>query len=286
MSLSKRHPQKQTDLRKGFLGIILVGCLCGGALALYATQLTLTATQSGTVSPGGCTINNWIGCNSALGSSYATLLGMPTGWWGFLLYLGMALAVAFALMSKDKGRAGSAVAAVFVFVLGAVLFSFYKAYHLALLKAVCPVCIGMYIINVVILALLVRALRLADSEAGHFLLQYFKSVFGRPSTLTFSPQPVLFSALAVSLFSLGYLGLEKYEQDRQKGASLQSSLAAHFAQKPVSLKIDTTATAWGNRASRITIVEFSDFECPACSAAASRFGEIMRRTKMRCAFTF
>jgi protein-disulfide isomerase/uncharacterized membrane protein len=278
MNSNKQNALKQAGLRKGPLWAILVCCLCGGGLALYATRLTLTAAQSGTVNASGCTINNWIGCNSALASSYATLLGMPTGWWGFLLYLGTALAVTFAALSKDKARANSTAAAALVFALGAVLFSFYKAYHLVLLKAVCPVCIGMYTINLAIVALLVRALRLADNEVGRFLAQYFKSVLGRPeaSGLTFSPQPVLFSALAVSLFSLGYLGLEKYEHGRQKSASIKDNLAAHFAQKPVAMDLDTSAAAWGNRNSKITIVEFSDFECPACGAAATRFGDIIK----------
>jgi protein-disulfide isomerase/uncharacterized membrane protein len=241
--------------------------------------VTLNAAKSGAGSAGGCSINNWISCNSALTSSYATLLGVPSGWWGFLLYLGTALAVSFAALSKDKDRASSTAAAALVFALGAVLFSFYKAYHLVLLKAVCPVCIGMYAINLAIVALLVRALQLTDNEVGGFLARYFKSVLGRPAGLTFSPQPVLFSALAVSLFSVGYLGLEKYEHGQQKSASIKDNLAAHFAQKPVAMDIDTSAAAWGNRNSKITIVEFSDFECPACGAAATRFGDIIKEYK-------
>ncbi|KAA0229392.1 hypothetical protein EDS67_11920 [candidate division KSB1 bacterium] len=277
MNVKKQPPRQSVNLRKGSLWAALLCCLLGGGLALYATNVTLTAAQSGTVNAGGCSFNNWISCNSALTSGYATLLGMPSGWWGFLLYLGMALAVIFAALSKDKDRASSTTAAALVFSLGAVLFSFYKAYHLVLLKAVCPVCIGMYAINLAIVALLVRALQLTDNEVWRFLAQYFKSVLGRPAGLGFSPQPVLFSALAVSLFSVGYLGLEKYEHGQQKSASIKDNLAAHFAQKPVAMDVDSSAAAWGNRNSKITIVEFSDFECPACGAAATRFGDIIKQ---------
>ena len=279
MNSQKQNAPKRTDLRKGALWAVLICCFLGGSLALYATNVTLNAAKYGAGSAGGCSINNWISCNSALASSYATLLGVPSGWWGFLLYLGMALAVIFAALSKDKDRASSAAAAALIFALGAVLFSFYKAYHLVLLKAVCPVCIGMYALNLAIVALLVRVLGLGDNEVGGFLVQYFKSVLGRPASLAFSPQPVLFSALAVSLFSLGYLGLEKYEHGQQKSASIKDNLAAHFAQKPVTMDLDSSAAAWGNRNSKITIVEFSDFECPACGAAATRFGDIIKAYK-------
>ena len=279
MNVKKQYPQQRTGLRKGPLWAVLICCLLGGSLALYATNVTLNAAKYGAANAGGCSINNWISCNSALTSSYATLLGMPTGWWGFLLYLGTAFAVTFAALSKDKDRASSTAAAALVFALGAVLFSFYKAYHLVLLKAVCPVCIGMYAINLAVVALLVRALLLAENEVGGFLVRYFKSALGRPAGLTFSPQPVLFSALAVSLFSVGYLGLEKYEHSQQKSASVKDNLAAHFAQKPVAMDVDSSAAAWGNRNSKITIVEFSDFECPACGAAATRFGDIIKEYK-------
>lgn len=279
MNSKKQNPLQHYGLRKGPLWVILLCCLLGSGLALYATNVTLHAAQYGAANAGGCSINNWISCNSALTSHYATLLGVPSGWWGFLLYLGIALAVTFAALSKDQDRASSTTAAALTFALGAVLFSFYKAYHLVLLKAVCPVCIGMYALNLAIVVLLVRALRLTDNEVGRFLAQYFRSVLGRPAGLAFSPQPVLFSALAVSLFSLGYLGLEKYEHGQQKSASLKDNLAAHFAQKPVAMEIDSAAAAWGNRNSKITIVEFSDFECPACGAAATRFGDIIKAYK-------
>lgn len=278
--------QQQAGLRKGYLLGVIPCTLIGSGLALYTVKLTFNAAKNGLDSAGGCSFNNWIGCNSVFATRYATMLGMPTGWWGFLLYVGIALAVTFAALSKNKARAISTMAAVLIFALAAVLFSFYKAYHLVVLKTICPFCIGMYIMNIAIAVLLVRALRLTDDEVGRFLGQYFKSVVGRASSLTFAPQPVLFSALAISLFSLGYIGLEKYQQVQQQSAMIKSRLASHFAQQPVTMDIDTSAAAWGNRNSKITIVEFSDFECPSCSRAANRFRDIIKDYQHEVQFFF
>lgn len=286
MNLKKNNPSKVTGLRRWALWAVLVCCIAGGGLALYATNLTLNIAKYGLGNTAGCSFNNWISCDTALASSYATVLGIPSAWWGFLFYLGTALTVIFAALGKNKDRGYAATAAVFILAFGAVLFSFYKAYHLVLLKTVCPFCISMYILNVMILALLVRALGLSDDEAGGFLMQYFKSALGRPSRLGFAPQPVLFSALAIALFSLGYNGFEKYGQYQQTSESLHRELSAHFEQKPVSLEIDSSAAVWGKGDGRLTIVEFSDFECPACDAAAFRFRDIINEYQNEVRFHF
>lgn len=246
----------------------LIFCALGGWLALLATDKTFKIARYGLTNPGGCSINDWISCDAVHATSYANLLGIPVAWWGFLFYLWIFWTIAFSLFSKDRNRATATVAAAVIMSSGALVFSLYKSFHLWKLEVLCPVCVGMYLVNFVILLLLAQALGLNFRKFANFIVDYVKSVFGRKSNLNFSPQPVLYSALVISLFSLGHIGITNYEKYSQTaGYNIERALQAHFQQDFITIEVDSGAV-WGNPQAEIIIVEFSDFECPACQVAA------------------
>jgi len=242
----------------------------GGVLSLYATQLTYRIASSGVVEVSGCTINSWINCDAAHASSYATLLGIPVAWWGFLFYAFVGLIALYATQTKDSGSAAGGVTVAWIMSLAAVAFSVYKAFNLYSLGVLCLVCLGMYGVNIGLAVLLPMALGLGFGQWGGHLSKYVKELMGTETDLAFDPKPVRYGTLLVVLFGLGLIGMKNYA-DRRLGnqeINLEAEVTAHFRQAAFELAIPEDAVVWGNPDAEITVVEFGDFQCPACREAA------------------
>lgn len=120
----------QPDLNKNALWIAVVLAGIGAALAFYATQLTFSIESQGIVEASGCSINDFVNCDVANASSYAKMFGVPVAWFGFLFYLFAGLSALFGATSSSTRQPASFIAMALVLSIGAVLFTFVKAYHL------------------------------------------------------------------------------------------------------------------------------------------------------------
>ena len=283
MTLSK-SPSEKPKVSKGYLLAALLCCIGGGTLALYATNLTLLLANHLTVSNDGCSINEWISCNAVLSTKFAIVFGLPVAWLGFLFYLWAAITLIVALLRKDMEKSAASASAVLVGGSIAVLFSIYKAFQLVMLEKLCPVCVGMYIINISIVMLLMPALGLKYLQYGVFLIEYFKNLIGIASRLTFSPRPVLYSIAVIWILTLGYVGMVRYENyfpgikeaKEEKPFNLEEVLTDHFDKSPVEIRVDPDAAVIGDKDAVITIVEFADFECPACKMLMDSMHKILK----------
>ena len=141
---AKREP-RAAAASKGFvratpnwplLALSLLGC----ALAGYLSWTTLAG---GSVQ--GCSAGS--GCDVVLSSRWATLLGLPTAFWGLLTYLALA-AIAFNARADQQWRLGWTVAFF------GVLYSVYlTTVSLTILHAACPYCLTSLTLMTVIFAL-------------------------------------------------------------------------------------------------------------------------------------
>jgi len=198
------------------------------------------------------------------------LFGVPVAWWGFLFYVVAALMLFYAARTGNKDGAAGAVAVVWALSLFAVVFSIAKAFNLVSLGVLCLVCVGMYVANLGLAIMTPIALRVPFKEAGSFLTEYAKGLVGKSTSLNFSPRPLRHGLWVVSLFGLGFVGIKNYEINNNPQAQFDMSRAinAHFRQAPRTITVDPDAPIWGNPNGSITVVEFADFQCPACREAA------------------
>ena len=106
------------------LGISIVGML----LTAYLTFTSLTGS-----SVKGCSAGS--GCDVVLSSRWATMFGLPTSFWGFLAYAGLA-AIAFIKGAEKHWRYAWTAS-----LLGVAYSVYLSTVSLTVLKAACPYCL-------------------------------------------------------------------------------------------------------------------------------------------------
>ena len=275
--IQEQEMSEKSNFSKIYLWGVLLFTILGGALSYYSTNLTYQLTLTGLVDPSGCSVNEWISCDAVLATRFAKMFGIPVALFGFLYYLTIAFFALLSVASKDIKRSTASIAIALGLSIGAVLFSFYKAYQLITMQVLCPVCIGMYIANFAILILLIKSPGLSLKNIGSFLGSYLKSVFGRKTRWEFSHQPIVYAIFITWVFIIGYSGVYFFEKDipKPKDFNLEAALTEHFEQDPFDIKIDPDAAFRGNPDAEVTIVEFSDFECPACRIVSQQLTGIL-----------
>ena len=268
---------EKSNLSKIYLWGVLLFTILGGALSYYSTNLTYQLALTGLADPSGCSVNEWISCDAVLATRFAKMFGIPVAWLGFLYYLSITFLSLLAIVSKDIKRSLSSIALSSIISIGAILFSFYKAYQLIQMQVLCPVCVSMYVVNFAIFILLIMSSGFSFKKIGSFLGSYLKSVFGRKSPWEFSHQPLVYAIFLTWVFIIGYLGVYYFEKDIPvpKAINLEKAIKEHFKQDTVDIAIDPDAAFRGNPEADVTIVVFSDFECPSCRITASQLNSIL-----------
>ncbi len=274
----------KTIPHKQYLYGVLLLTIIGGLLAYYSTQLTYQLAGLGSIGPGSCHVNTWINCESVLSTPSAMAFGIPVAWFGFLYYLFITFTILLALLSRKQKQIYSLSALAILLSGIAVFFSFYKAYELFQLKVLCPVCVGMYLVNIGIFILVMKSCGLSLKKAGHFLSFYMRSFFRKNSS-----QPTTAIAIVTTwVFIVGFLGVHHLKGNVPKPEEilLAKYVEEHFQQTPIDIKMDANGPYKGNLLSGVTIVEFSDFECPACKMLSSVLQPILEEYQNEVAFHF
>jgi len=253
-----------------------------------------------------CNINAAFNCDAVNSSAWSEILGVPLAAWGIIFYLMMLLVSTLGFSSSLIGVAES----------GAVLFSFAfisSLFSIALffisefvVHSICLVCAGMYLVNFLSLAVsfglkkpngLFAALKLA----GGYIFSRLLMVFGF-KTAPSEQEGVLsrFSFLVLVLavfagFSLSDFFLVRFiypKRQEHEVARLAGDAAKEWRKAKVDkleLKSGSALEAdysYGDPNSPIQVVEFLDFECPACRHFQTEFDELRAQYSSKLHYTF
>jgi protein-disulfide isomerase/uncharacterized membrane protein len=258
-------------IRRWALWAAVAAAAVGVAFAVLSTHNWLRIRSEGLEQASYCALSATINCDLVSASSYAAFLGVPIAWWGVCFYAAVGgLALLCALSRRD--RRATAAAAWFLSC-GGLLYSFYLAYiSFYVLGVLCVECMGMYAANIALFLLLFAALGVPSTATARFVRDYAMALVGRSSNLGFRPQ-ALGHALAVALVFLVGWGIfasveAKGKEERPTGASVDEKVKAFYMQSLHDIPIDPRWPVWGNPDAKVTIVEFSEYQCPFCRLSA------------------
>lgn len=262
-------------MRKRWLTAAFIASMLGLVAAGISISEYIHIQKAGLEQNSFCTINEVINCDVINASSYATLFGIPAAAWGFLFYLVVAVYALFIRASKTEKQ--GALSFLTALTLVGFVWSLRMAYVAwFVLHAVCLICISMYVIDIFLLVAILAAGRIGIKDR-------IKNTFSKK---------IISSALAaVIIFGIGYVFALSSVKDLSptlSDADIETVVAAHFRQSLYDIKPEDIAKApvWGNKDARITMVEFSDFQCPFCRVAAFNIVPYLNEFKNDVKFVF
>jgi protein-disulfide isomerase len=201
-----------------------------------------------------CDVNQEMSCDAVLGSSHATFLGTPVASWGILGWL-VALGLSFwTFGSTGRDRI---TRATYVLALAGVILSislYYLVVSIVLIGVFCPICLSMDATALAFFAVAAVQVRLLQP--------------GAPKS--WQPKPLLGGAALAALVAIGVLVAGQEDPVAVLDGSVTGSqirrddprFYVYYTSQPVMeqpLPAGISADGAG-----ISVVEFSDFQCPHC----------------------
>lgn len=245
---------------------ILVCSLAGLVASAVMTRMHFGLTQGGFEEKSFCNVSEFVDCDTALASRYAKIGGVPTSEFGFLYYLFFTLAALYAWASEAARRATlSFLLAGSVLALGYSLIMAYLSFFR--LGVLCLLCLTTYLGNLALIVLVPAALGIRLFKIPAYLAEYARSIFGKGEISTRIGFHLISFFLLMGVGLLFFKGMSPSLQAREMRMPDGFYLTSFRATAPTEFGL-TEANSWGPPDAKVTVIEFSDFQCPFCKRAA------------------
>ncbi|MBW2263433.1 MAG: thioredoxin domain-containing protein [Deltaproteobacteria bacterium] len=179
-------------------------------------------------------------------SPYSVFMGLPVSYWGITVHVLYLIMAGLALVDSRRDRPGGVRGwAVLIVMAAAGIASSSVLLYIShyLIRSLCPFCMVIYVLNLLITITLTFHLVRRHRDIG--------SMF-RTDVRGFIPRPAL-AAFAVPIVMI-VAGYVIYPRIYDTGSCPETA----------SGKLCTAPSTYGNPDARIKIVEYSDYECPFC----------------------
>jgi protein-disulfide isomerase/uncharacterized membrane protein len=262
-------------MRKKWLTAVFISALFGIVTASISVGEYFHVHKKGFEEASFCSINKIINCDIINASSYSEMAGIPVAAWGILFYIIIGCYALFIRKSKQQRVEALSFATGLSFL--GLLWTIRMAYASAfVLHAVCITCAAQYILNLFIFIALLAGGPLSIRE--RIALTVSKKMF--PHLLT-----------AGIIFGIGYvfsLSAAKGATPELSSLDIKEAVNAHFRQSLYDIKPQDLAKApvWGNKDAKVTMVEFSDFQCPFCKVAAFNIRPYLHEFRDKVKFVY
>lgn len=246
--------------RKWAWWAMLVLCVAGLVLSVMLAQIHFKAnTQPDFHSF--CGRGTTFNCDSVARSAYSVLLGVPTAWWGLFGYLVAAGLVVAGLRSRtSKAPVGFSLLLFTAFALFSAALAVISALKV---HSFCILCACTYGINLLLFILaVVQAATIGLSEALRVPWQALRERPGKVVTIL-----MVLAAVAGGLiaFMPVYWRLNSHNQRWMDLEGLNRGITPEGNQYIGAAKPE------------VTVIEFSDYQCPGCKAAHGELRNIVKQ---------
>ncbi len=258
-------------LLKAFFAVSTLGWI-NSLYTLWHRQNLLYGTNVG---KSFCNISDSVNCDLvAMAPESAFLFGYPTSALGLSFYC-LGFFVAWALYSESSpSRARAQARILFWIALIGLVPTFYLAMvSLFKIKSLCLMCLAGYVLNLTLLVLAFLMLRRTPADSK------FPAVNAVPKTAL-----ILIAVSAALHFPLPWI----FKSVASQGVDAQ--LIGHYLYKHQNsqkfrFRLEGSATL-GSLDAPVQVVEFADFQCPACAMADEVVPAVIESFSPRVSFTF
>lgn len=260
----------------------VVLAVIGIGLSLYSVKHHLELRANGHTDAF-CNISAQINCDVVASSKYAELFGIPVGVFGAGYFLAMAFLAATTALGH-KTRKEHEAAWLILAGAGVVASLVFGGISLGVLNAVCIVCIATYVVT-----LLQAAVAYVISRDGDQRSFQTKTIGNGLTSAAV--------AMAIVIVAFNFLRpsaeLPKELQDVAGKHDHLAESSMTLSPNKVDIQINRTPYSGagedyrvGSDDAKVVIVEFADYQCPACSAARKTFEDLHKEVGDRVLFVF
>jgi len=250
------------------LWIVSALALLGLGITVYQTQ-HFYALRAGTLGfKSFCNINSAVNCDAVALSRYSELaFGLPLSSFAAGWFLGLFAVLLMGIVSewrRDSLRLAFGMSAF------ATAFSIFYFYIMSsVLNTFCLLCLFVDIVSIASLAILV------SMKAQWWTSE--KSDFGKIRSL------LITVGIAVGISVLALKGMEPQKPDDETVDLLVKEV---LASPPLAVDLSDELPSVGPKDAQINIVEFADFQCPACKNGAMLMSMLLKRYPGQIRFIF
>jgi protein-disulfide isomerase/uncharacterized membrane protein len=290
-----------------FLGL----CLIGALFSFLTVEHHARALIGLNTASAACNINQTLNCDAVLASKFSTLFGIPLGSYGIGFYL-VLLLISYAARRNQEIVLLSSLRALLI-ILGAVTSAVLLVITELYVGSMCPYCAVTYLVNFILLCMLCCGKPSPRSWRQELAGLIRVSTWGQGLSQS---RGLLSLVLAAALFGAALFASLPWAQvyvlwrsgdgspqsgNSQSGisqprnldpdAELQSALAAWASGPQEELQLSAASGILqeyrkGPVSAAIEIVEYSDFQCPACRNFYPVLEELMAEYPGKVALVF
>lgn len=227
-----------------------------------------------------CNINSRVNCDVVLSSPWAWFLGLSVSKWALVFYLGLA-GVAVASIRAERIRQRQTLT-TWLFGLAGLGFAFslYMAFvAFALLNTICLMCSALYVVS---LGLFFTTYRL---RAATRVLGNSGGAAGGEDRRVL--QACLGAAVAMVVAAVWSVmgGGSEPRLDAAGIRAQKAELYKWYQERPL-LELSADGQARGPADAPVTLVEFSDFDCPHCAKLDNLLTQVIRAERLNVRLIF